>query len=980
MNARRVQAAEEWLGWPPILHPPLRFRGILVAAGRALADYVDGDGPARRRLAEALDQVVANPYFGTGPREFQVALLTRAAVAHNWCGVGESNDAELARARELLTDGLQLATAGGPEQAWLEYSLANTLVNLYQRGSRPDLLTDALNHARRSVDCAGDDRRLAALCRAGLASTLDTSFRSHGDAAALAEAVEHAEWSVASAGETPLGHRFRYILASALSRRYDVYGNLDDLNRAIELLRQAAESRDFVMAPRTGNAFHGTLASLLRRQYLRTREATVLDEAIRLLVTEIGDDDSQADPISLTNLGNALLTRYQEYGDRADLLRAVDLQLKTLNARRESDWQMASAHNNAGNALAAASRATGDNGLGELAVVHYRKALDLTAESAPERASRAYNLGTALQGLSASSGDSARVIEAEAVAAYRDAVQHGLETSLEWALAAARRWGNWAMEHGCWDEACTAYTGGLEAIGQLFRLQLMRADKEAWLAESQGMPAEAAYALFRAGRPKEAVTTLEAGRSLLLSEALETDRSSLDQLSEGGHGHLVDRYRAATTALDEAMRGGAEPATLRRCRAAVDELIAQIRSVDGFQHFLVRTEFADVCRAVPRGAVVVYLAAAAPGGVALAVDHHGRVGAVELPTVTSAAVRRRVGALWDGHRGPAGQAGAWKGALDAVTRWAWSAVASAVLPMVGDAEEIVLVPSGALAMLPLHAAWRPAPEAPSTRHYLLDERTVSYAPNARALEVTRRIAARTSAGHIMVVADPAPTSLKPIGYAGAEAAWAQRWFRASEVLRGRAASRTAVTAALSQAQVHHFICHGRAETDNPLDSALILADDQELTLREILGLRLLHPDAGAGARLSVLSACDTDRPGTALPDEVISLPSGLIQAGVAGVVASQWAVRSEAVSLLMARFYQLWRTQRLEPAGALRAAQRWLRDTTNQEKIQDLAPALIPLTEDQGLEGLVRSLRLRDPDARPYLHSADWAALSYHGS
>ena len=130
-------------------------------------------------------------------------------------------------------------------------------------------------------------------------------------------------------------------------------------------------------------------------------------------------------------------------------------------------------------------------------------------------------------------------------------------------------------------------------------------------------------------------------------------------------------------------------------------------------------------------------------------------------------------------------------------------------------------------------------------------------------------------------------------------------------------------------------------------------------MREILNLRPPHPGAGAGTRLTVLSACDTDRPGAPLPDEVVSLPSALIQAGAAGVVASQWAVRGEAVSLLMARFYQSWRTGGLQPAAALREAQRWLRETTNREKIEDLAPALRPPTEDGSLEDLVRGLRLR---------------------
>ncbi|HEU4542431.1 MAG TPA: CHAT domain-containing protein [Jiangellaceae bacterium] len=127
------------------------------------------------------------------------------------------------------------------------------------------------------------------------------------------------------------------------------------------------------------------------------------------------------------------------------------------------------------------------------------------------------------------------------------------------------------------------------------------------------------------------------------------------------------------------------------------------------------------------------------------------------------------------------------------------------------------------------------------------------------------------------------------------------------------------------------------------------------------------------------AGCDTDQPGSELPDEVVSLPTGLIQAGVAGVIAAQWAIRSEAASLLMARFYQLWRTQGMAPPTALRMAQRWLRDTTNRTKVLDLTAGLGSAPTDPDRRSLIRALRLRDPDDRPYLAAADWAGLSYHG-
>jgi len=60
-------------------------------------------------------------------------------------------------------------------------------------------------------------------------------------------------------------------------------------------------------------------------------------------------------------------------------------------------------------------------------------------------------------------------------------------------------------------------------------------------------------------------------------------------------------------------------------------------------------------------------------------------------------------------------------------------------------------------------------------------------------------------------------------------------------------------------------------------------------------------------------------PGTQLPDEAIGLPTALMEAGAAGVVASLWSVADNSTAQLMAHFHRLWRHE------ALRFAQIELR-------------------------------------------------------
>jgi CHAT domain-containing protein len=155
-----------------------------------------------------------------------------------------------------------------------------------------------------------------------------------------------------------------------------------------------------------------------------------------------------------------------------------------------------------------------------------------------------------------------------------------------------------------------------------------------------------------------------------------------------------------------------------------------------------------------------------------------------------------------------------------------------------------------------------------------------------------------------------------------------------------------------------------------LDSALIMAGNTPLTLRDILSLRL------PGARLAVLSACETAILDPTIMDEAISLPTGLVQAGVACVIGSLWQVPSIATAALLGRFYQLWRGNGLEPAQALRQAQQWTRDSTNGQK-RAMLPQIAELAPPHGLSG--HALRFWD-EARAHTHPLHWAAFTCVGA
>jgi CHAT domain-containing protein len=148
-----------------------------------------------------------------------------------------------------------------------------------------------------------------------------------------------------------------------------------------------------------------------------------------------------------------------------------------------------------------------------------------------------------------------------------------------------------------------------------------------------------------------------------------------------------------------------------------------------------------------------------------------------------------------------------------------------------------------------------------------------------------------------------------------------------------------------------------------------MSNDQLLTLRDFFSLDFLNlQDKSQGIRIAILSACETGLPGMELPDEVINLPTGLLQAGVGGIVSSLWSVADLSTMIMLTRFYDLWRNDKLEPATALRQAQLWVRDTTSQQKakyFQETNPDLF------------QSLILLEPDY--FAHPFHWAAFTYVG-
>ncbi len=241
------------------------------------------------------------------------------------------------------------------------------------------------------------------------------------------------------------------------------------------------------------------------------------------------------------------------------------------------------------------------------------------------------------------------------------------------------------------------------------------------------------------------------------------------------------------------------------------------------------------------------------------------------------------------------------------------------------ATSLTLIPCGPLAAFPLAAVpladgrtvgeTLPTSVAPSARSLLHDEQTT-----------TQRVG-------VYALGNPRPTH-QELQWGEAEAhtlaKLASRLELPAEVRVHEAATRAWLTEVLQNGQVVDASCHGGFSLSEPLQSALLLAKGELLTLGDMLS----HVVDLRGLRLLILSACQTaivDLFGAR--DEVHSLAAGMVQAGAQAVLAALWPVDDKATYLLMVRFAQEWlpHLKSEPPAAALARAQRWLRTVTNRK-------------------------------------------------
>jgi CHAT domain-containing protein/tetratricopeptide (TPR) repeat protein len=804
----------------------------------------------------------------------------------------------------------------------------------------------------------------------------------------------------------------------------------ENLEQAIHHYRQALEVRTRQAFPQDWAMTQNNLANAYRDR-IRGERAENLEQAIHHFQQALEVLTRQALPQDWAQMMNNLALAYADRirGERAENLeQAIQhyqqaLEVKTRQADPEH-W--AQTMNNLANAYA--DRIRGDRAENlEQAIHHYQQAQEVyTRQAFPQYWAMTQN-NLALAYKDRIRGERGENLE-QVIRHFQQALEvYTRQAFPEDCRQTARTLGHLAFEEQRWELARDAYQTAFAAQEVLMQASFTRSGKQAQLGEAQSLPRRAAYVHLQLGNLEQAVEVLEQGRAQLLREVLERQRQDLEQLPVLGFERLYKEYMQAMEEYDALQSMGASESIrpvdwisqVERALEKVQAATAAIREEVGkehlqYRHFLQALPFDEIQKQALENPLV-YLCATSAGGLGLIVTRQG-VQALELAELNQTALQEQLwrpsdkelerinahiqqGSITDADI-QAAKGGylsmyrlwgmmpflentsdelklklhkAWFETLDETTGWLWDVMMGELVnELKPHGDTVTLIPTGILALLPLHAAWTEDNDKTTGRLYALDELCFSYAPSAHALWQAS-LAVERPADTLMAVDNPDGTLI----FSEDEVQAILDEFKHSDPvhLQNEKATLETVTREMQRAHVLHFSTHGIAGWENAEDARLTLADGY-LTLPDIFKLELDN------TRLAVLSACETGVPSLELIDEMIGLPAGMMQAGVPGVVGSLWSVSDMSTSMLMARFYELWRKDGLPPREALRRSQIWLRDSTTTEKkalFDRFMERQVTRMSADTAQAFYQHIGWDDPDASVFASPFFWAAFTYTG-
>ncbi|KAF5332920.1 hypothetical protein D9758_015972 [Tetrapyrgos nigripes] len=854
----------------------------------------------------------------------------------------ESGDcAAIDDAVQLFGEAVNLTPESHASKAALLTNLGGAFQHRFERLGELGDIKDAIQVRQQAVDLTPDSHADKASWLSNLGGALQRRFERIGELGDIKDAIQVGQQAVDLTPDGH-AHKAALLnnLGGALQRRFERLGELGDIEDAIRVMRQAVDLTPDSHADKAsflnnlGNAFQCRFQYLGNWGTLRM-QFSILPQQPRNAIQcrfeclgELGDienailvtqqavnltPDGHANKASfLNNLGNAIQCRFQCVGELGDIENAIRVKQEAVNLTPDGYADKAAKLNNLGGALQCRFERLGELGDIEDAIRVLQQAVDLTPDGHADKAARLNNLGGALQGRFEHIGELGDI--KNVISTFQQSTKNTCgPPSIRY--HAACKWATLSSAYQDSSSALDAYKVVLEIIPQLiWPGQTVHQRYEELPKIVQTINAAVATAIS-AENLTQAVEWLEEGRRIVWGQILQL-RLSLDNLRDW-HSSLAQNLERISTALQNAgtsthsdtinnpnthtdMTGKQEAQQHTQLAAEYEALIAVVRKLNGFDSFLKPKKLSALTPAAVNGPVIIINVDRSRCDALVLSSSHSTIH-IPLPDFSSKQAEEMysemISSLQDsGVRVDCAeeqfsvmqQAEMGHDQLKSILARLWSTVVQPIFSEIEDVlhdsaegclPHITWCVTGALALLPLHAAGIYGSKDPADDINLSDFAVSSY---------TTTLSAMLKSGHKPHQRDPRdkPKVLIVSQPDTKEEARIIQTYTSPEHschLTCEEAVVETVKREMGKYEIVHLACHGIQDSKNPLDSAFTLYDGR-LKLHDLMGLSLEN------AELAFLSACQIVASNEKLPEEGVNLVAGMLAVGYPSVITTMWSI------------------------------------------------------------------------------------------
>jgi CHAT domain-containing protein len=251
--------------------------------------------------------------------------------------------------------------------------------------------------------------------------------------------------------------------------------------------------------------------------------------------------------------------------------------------------------------------------------------------------------------------------------------------------------------------------------------------------------------------------------------------------------------------------------------------------------------------------------------------------------------------------------------------------------------------------------------------YLVESKAVSTVYSGSTLKYLAGKGGK-SLNRILALANPAQSIAPMLPSTEQEVAAIGPLFTERNILVGSQATKAALLSNAKGYDVIHLACHGKFYPENPSQSCLLLAGNNE---DGMLRASDIYQTDITGCSLVTLSACETGLSKETTGDDALGLGRALIYAGAPRIVVSLWSVADAATADLMVQFYGALKKGETAPQ-ALRTAQLAMLHRTGETAV------------NRGIAGVQQNAAAPAPapgaaTTIPYGHPFFWAPFVVMG-